>query len=267
LAAGAILAGGLWLAGRLAQGARRLLGRHPRMDSTVASFIASVVRYVALAVVLIAVLQTFGIPTTSIVAVLGAATLAIGLALQGTLSNVAAGVMLVMFRPYRIGDFVEVAGKSGVVIDVSIFTTELKTFDNIRIVLPNAQCWGAPIVNYFAYETRRLDLEFGVSYDADLDHAETVIRAALTADARVFAEPAPLVKVSRLGDFAVTILAQVWCKTSDHFLLRLDAAKAVKLALDRAGVVIPYPTSAQYQYEVQPRGNAAAGQEGARPRA
>lgn len=257
LVALAMLIVGLWGTGVIAGWVRRMSRRHKRMDDTLAAFFASIVRWALIAIVLIAVLDRFGVQTTQIVAVLGAATLAIGLALQGTLSNVAAGVMLVLFRPYRLGDFVEVAGQSGTVKDVNIFTTELATPDNVKIVLPNGQCWGAPIRNFTALPTRRIDLEIGVSYGCDLGQAAAVIEAAMRADARVLGEPAPLVKVKALGESAVTILASVWCATPDQYVLRFDLLRAVKEALDRADIAIPYPTTVTYQIEGAPEGDAA----------
>jgi small conductance mechanosensitive channel len=244
-----ILIAGLWGTGIVAAWVRRISRRHKRIDDTLAAFFASIVRWALIAFVIVAVLDRFGVQTTQIIAVLGAATLAIGLALQGTLSNVAAGVMLVLFRPYRLGDFVEVAGQSGIVKDVNIFTTELATPDNVKIVLPNGQCWGAPIRNLTAMPTRRLDLEVGVAYDCDLAIATALIEAAVRADARVLGEPAPMVKVKTLGDFSVTILASVWCATPDLYLLRFDLTRAVKEALDRGGVAIPFPTNVTYQIE------------------
>lgn len=244
-----LLIAGIWAAGAMAGWVRRISKRHKRIDDTLAAFFASIVRWVLIAIVLIAVLDRFGVQTTQIVAVLGAATLAIGLALQGTLSNVAAGVMLVLFRPYRLGDMVEVAGQIGQVKDVNIFTTELATPDNIKIVLPNGQCWGAPIRNFTALPTRRLDLDFSVGYDVDLAVATAVIDATVRADRRVLGEPAPLVKVKALGDFSVTVLASVWCETPDLYQLRFDLLRSVKEALDRAGVKIPFPTNVTYQID------------------
>src|SRR5262249_7781059 len=154
--------------------------------------------------VVVAVLNRFGVATTSIVAVLGASALAIGLALQGTLSNLAAGVMLMLFRPYRLGDTVELHGRLGVVEGVTLFTTEITTPQNIKIVLPNGLCWGAPMVNYTAHPRRRIDLDFSVAYDSDLERAISVLKAAAEAEPRVLAEPAARVDVTKLGDFAVT---------------------------------------------------------------
>ena len=248
----ALLIVGLSLSGRVANWVRRIARRHKRIDDTLAAFFASIVRWGLIAIVGIAVLDRFGVQTTQIIAVLGAATLAIGLALQGTLSNVAAGVMLALFRPYRLGDFVDVAGQSGVVKDVNIFTTELVTVDNVKIVLPNGQCWGAPIRNFTALPTRRIDLEFGVGYEVDIGAALGVIDAAVRADRRVLGEPAPLVKVKALGDFSVKIIASVWCATSDQYVLRFDLLRGVKEALDRAGISMPFPTNVTYQMDGAP---------------
>jgi len=245
--AAALLFGGLWASGWVAGWVRRASRRHKRIDDTLAAFFASIARWGVIAIVLVAVLDRFGVQTTQIIAVLGAATLAIGLALQGTLSNVAAGVMLVLFRPYRLGDFVEVAGLSGIVKDITIFTTELATVDNVKIVLPNAQCWGAPIRNFTALPTRRLDVTFAVAYECEIATALAVVEAAARADARVLGEPAPLVRIQAFGDFSITILASVWCATRDHYLLRFDLLRAVREALDRAGVAVPYPTTISYQ--------------------
>jgi small conductance mechanosensitive channel len=249
LIAAGILSVGLWLADALANAVKKAARRNPRIDDTLAAFLASLVRYGLMALVVIAVLDRFGVQTTQIIAVLGAATLAIGLALQGTLSNVAAGVMLMLFRPYKLGDFVEIAGQRGVVKDINIFTTELASLDNVKIVLPNGQCWGAPISNFTAHDTRRAELVFSVGYDADLNQAIAVIDQTVRADPRVLAEPAAQVKVTALGDHGVAITAHIWTKTADLIAVKLDALKAVKEALDRAHIAIPFPTQVAYHFE------------------
>lgn len=247
VAAIVILLAGLWIAGFAGRAVRRLSRRHPRIDSTLAAVFASVVRYGLIAVVLLAVLNRFGVETTSIVAVLGAAALAIGLALQGTLSNLAAGVMLVLFRPYRIGDFVEVGGRMGSVRDVTLFTTELTTLDNLRVTLPNGLCWGAPMVNYTINDTRRTELTLSVAYDTDLNKAMAVVKETLESDARVFGDPEPFIKVRALGDFSVDIVVRYWTATADALDLQFDLTKAIKEAFDRAGIVIPFPTTLNYE--------------------
>lgn len=252
-AAAGLLVAGLWASGWLAGLVRRAAGRVKNADATLAAFFASIVRWGVLAFVAIAVLSRFGVETTSLVAILGAATLAIGLALQGTLSHVAAGVMLILFRPYKLGDFVEVAGQRGVVRNIDIFTTELATLDNVRIVLPNGQCWGAPITNFTHHDTRRVDLDFGISYEDDIDRAIGVISDTVVADPRVRRDPPVWVKVTKLADSAVTIQARVWCRTDDVLDLRADLLRRVKLALDAGAITIPYPTSVTYHIEKTPQ--------------
>ena len=188
------------------------------------------------------VLNTFGIQTTSIVAVIGAAGLAIGLALQGTLSNVAAGVMIILFRPFKNGDFVEVAGEMGTVQEISLNFTELSSLGNVQVIIPNSQIWGNVITNYSAYDTRRAEWVFGVSYGADLKKAEAIIRETIMADPRSMTEPAPFVQVNNLGDFSVDFLVRVWCASGDYFQYQADMKRAVKEALDSGGIEIPFPT-------------------------
>lgn len=252
LAAAATLIIGLALANWAGGAVRRLSRRHPRIDDTLAAFFSWIVRYALIGFVIVAVLNRFGVETTSIVAVLGATALAVGLALQGTLSNLAAGVMLILFRPYRLGDYVELDTKAGTVRDVNLFTTELATPNNLKIVLPNSLCWGAPIVNYSAHGTRRLDLRFTIAYDTDLNHALAVIETVIEGDPRVLADPEPNVRVEALGDFAIVLLARLWCATPDALELQYALTKAGKEALDAYGVVIPFPTSTNYEVRLPP---------------
>jgi small conductance mechanosensitive channel len=247
LAAAAILLIGLWLAGRVGKAVRRIAAKSPRIDDTLAGFLAQLVRYAILAFVILAVLQRFGVETTSIVAVIGATTLAIGLALQGTLSNVAAGVMLILFRPYRIGEFVEVASSTGKISDVGLFTTTLTTIDGVIVTLPNGLCWGAPIRNFSALPNRRFEIKVGVAYDTPLDLALDVVEDAVRADGRVLSTPEPFVKVTGLGDFAIDITAYAWAKNAEWFETRLDLLKGVKEALDAEGISIPFPTTLNYE--------------------
>ena len=188
------------------------------------------------------ILNRFGIQTTSLVAVVGAAGLAIGLAMQGALSSIAAGVMLVIFRPFKIGDFVDVAGLMGTVKDISIVATELATVDNLQIIVPNAQVWGSPITNYSTYDTRRAEWLFGVGYGADLAKAEQIIRDTVLSDPRALQEPAPFLQVNNLGDFSVDFLVRVWCNRTDLFAFQADMKRAVKEAFDANGIDIPFPT-------------------------
>ncbi|MGE0828539.1 MAG: mechanosensitive ion channel family protein [Hyphomonadaceae bacterium] len=247
LAAAAILIIGLWIAGFAARSVRRAAKRNPRIDYTLASVLASIVRYAIIAIVLLAVLHRFGVETTSIVALFGAAALAVGLALQGTLSNLAAGVMIVVFRPYSIGDFVEVSGQQGNVRHINLFTTELATISNLKVVLPNGLCWGAPIINFTAHPTRRTELQFGVDYKSDLNQAIAVITQVLERDSRVHKTPPPFVKVRTLGDFSVTIVARYWTDTPVALDAQFDLTQKVKEALDAAGIAIPFPTTMNYE--------------------
>lgn len=217
------------------------------LDDTLFTFLGNIVRYVVLIFAALFVLNTFGVQTTSIIAALGAAGLAIGLALQGTLSNVAAGVMIILFRPVRLGDFVTVAGVSGTVKDISLNTTELATLDNVQVIVPNSNVWGNVITNYSVYDTRRAEWTFGVSYGSNLAEAERVIRDTILSDPRALTDPEPFCQVNNLGDSSVDFLVRVWCSSSDKFAFEADMKRQVKEALDRAGIEIPFPTQTMIQ--------------------
>ncbi|WP_127561282.1 mechanosensitive ion channel family protein [Nioella ostreopsis] len=217
------------------------------LDDTLFTFLGNLARYAVLILVLVVVLNTFGVQTTSLVAAIGAAGLAIGLALQGTLSNVAAGVMIILFRPIKLGDFVSVAGVSGTVKDISLNTTELATLDNVQVIVPNASVWGSVITNYSVYDTRRAEWTFGVSYGSNLATAEKVIRDTILSDPRALPEPEPFCQVNNLGDSSVDFLVRVWCASSDKFSFEADMKRQVKEALDKAGIDIPFPTQTLIQ--------------------
>jgi len=237
-----------WIVAGMVSGlVRRRIVSHPQIDDTIGGFAASIVRWLILLVTLIAILQLFGIEATSLVAVLGAGTLAIGLALQGTLSDVAAGVMLIIFRPYKIGQFVDIGGTSGTVKDLNIFVTELVTPDNVQIIMPNGQAWGAVVTNFSAHDTRRLDLTFGIDYGDDADKAIQIILDVANADERVHKDPEPWVRVTNLGDSSVDLGVRLWCEAGDYWELRFHMLKAVKEAFDAGGVSIPYPHSVEIQ--------------------
>lgn len=240
LGALAVLVIGLWVAGKLRKGTTRALER-TKTDPTLVPFLSGIVYYLALAVVLIVVLGLFGIETTALIAVLGAAGLAVGLALQGTLSNFSSGVMLLVFRPFRAGDYVDVGGTAGTVQEVGIFTTILHTPDNVRIIVPNSAIYGSTIANYSANETRRNDLVVGVSYGDDLALAQKTIESVLTRDSRVLEEPEPVVAVSELGDSSVNFVVRPWCQASDYWALRFDLTRRLKEELEKAGCSIPFP--------------------------
>jgi small conductance mechanosensitive channel len=236
-----VLVIGWIVAGAVGSWARRRVMANPNLDDTIGSFVASILKWVILLITLIAVLGLFGIQATSLVAVLGAATLAIGLALQGTLSDLAAGFMLILFRPYKLGQFVDIGGTSGTVKDINLFVTELATPDNVQIVMPNGQAWGSIITNYSTHDTRRLDLTFGIDYGDDADKAMEIIVQVASADDRVHADPAPWARVVNLGDSSVDLGVRVWCNAADYWELKFHLTKAVKEAFDRDGISIPYP--------------------------
>ncbi|WP_439104018.1 mechanosensitive ion channel family protein [Celeribacter marinus] len=237
-----ILFVGMFLSGWAGRRIRGISKRHAKLDDTLFNFLGNITRYIILGFTVLIVLNTFGIQTTSIVAVIGAAGLAIGLALQGTLSNVAAGVMIVLFRPFKNGDFVEVAGMSGTVKDISLNFTELANVSNVQVIVPNSQVWGNIITNFSTNQTRRAEWIFGVGYGADLKAAEEAIRATILADPRSLSEPEPFIQVNNLGDFSVDFLVRVWVSSPDYFKYQADIKRAVKEALDAAGIDIPFPT-------------------------
>jgi small conductance mechanosensitive channel len=249
----------LLVIGRIVCGAiRRTMRRgleRSSIDETLVPFLSSLVYYLALAVVVIAVLNLFGIQTASVIAVFAAAGLAIGLAMQGTLSNFAAGVMLLIFRPFRIGDFVEVAGTAGSVQEIGIFSTVLHTPDNVKITVPNSAIYGDTVKNYSANDTRRNDLAIGISYDDDIARAIETIRKVLSGDSRVLDDPEPIVAVGDLGDSSVNLLVRPWCAGGDYWPLRFDLMRKLKEELEAAGCSIPYP---QRDVHLHGDGQAAA---------
>jgi small conductance mechanosensitive channel len=231
---------GRMVAGALRKGVRSAMTRR-KVDETLIPFASGIVYYLALAVVLIAVLGLFGIETTSLIAVLGAAGLAVGLALQGTLSNFAAGVMILIFRPFKLGDFVETAGSTGSVKEIGIFTTTLATPDNKKVIVPNSAAFGGTITNYSAYGTRRNDMVIGISYDDDIGRAVEIIRGILASDERVLKDPESVVAVGGLGDSSVDLIVRPWCNASDYWGVRSDVTRRMKEELEAAGCSIPYP--------------------------
>ncbi|MEX0968923.1 MAG: mechanosensitive ion channel domain-containing protein [Paracoccaceae bacterium] len=240
-----VLVGG-WVAASMVAGVvRRRVMAQPQIDDTVGIFIANLIRYAILLMVLIAVLNVFGVEATSLVAVLGAASLAVGLALQGTLSHVAAGFMLVMFRPYKLGHFVDIGGTAGTVKEINLFFTELATPNNEQVIVPNGQAWGSVIINYSYHATRRADLVFGIDYADDIDKAMEIILRLARADARVLDDPEPWVRVTNLGDSSVDLTARLWANADDFWEIKFAMTKAVKEAFDAEGISIPYPHSVE----------------------
>lgn len=220
---------------------RKALSRSSRIDLTLTGFLSSMVKYLVLVFTVIAVLNQFGVQTASLIAVLGAAGLAIGLAMQGTLSNIAAGVMLLVFRPFKIGDYVEVSGQSGTVNSINLFVTELTTPDNKQIIVPNSNIWGQSVVNYSYHATRRLDLEIGISYGDDIDQAIRVVNEMLDAESRALKDPAPMIAVANLGASSVDLTIRVWVNAGDYWPLKFDLTKRLKQTFDARGIGIPFP--------------------------
>lgn len=246
-----VLIAGWWFAGWAKKITEKALNRVKNADPTLTGFLSSVVRYLILAVTVVAVLGRFGVETTSLIAVMGAAGLAIGLALQGTLSNVAAGVMLLFFRPFRVGQFVDTGGHMGTVQHLGLFVTELSTIDNVQIIIPNSDIWGAPIKNFSVNGKRRLDLQCGIGYGDNIDDAIAVFRKVVESDERVLTEPAELtVFVDSLGDSSVNITARFWLKSSDYWQTKWDLTRELKMALDKADIEIPFPQ--RFVHMVQP---------------
>jgi small conductance mechanosensitive channel len=219
------------------------------VDDTLESFILSLSRIILMLFVIIATVGALGIQTTSFIAVLGAAGLAIGLALQGSLSNFASGVLIVLFRPYKVGDFVEAAGISGVVVHVEILTTIFKTGDNKQVIVPNGQVLGSVITNYSAHDTRRVDMVIGVSYEDDLDKVRATLEELIAADDRVLAEPAHKIAVSELADSSVNFIVRPWVKSEDYWGVKFDMTEAIKKRFDAEGISFPYPQQDVHLYK------------------
>jgi small conductance mechanosensitive channel len=262
LVAGLILAVTIWLANRLAAvakaGIERVNRQHPA-DHTLGEFVAAIVKYVVVAIGLIAVLQQLGVQATSVIAVLGAASLAVGLALQGTLSNVAAGVMLLLQRPYKIGDKVELNGRQGVVAGMDLFNTRLLDYDGLTLFLPNGKVFGDMIVNITRAGRRRIELVFGVDYEDDLDLALATLLELAAADKRVLVDPAPWSGVTALADSSVSVTLRCWASPDDWINTKFDLVKAVKEGFEAKGLSFPYPHQVSLvRQEVWPKGAGGA---------
>ncbi|UWR48451.1 mechanosensitive ion channel family protein [Phaeobacter inhibens] len=215
---------------------------HASLDVTLFHFLGNLARYVILAFAVLFVLNTFGVQTTSIIAAIGAAGLAIGLAMQGALSNVAAGIMLILFRPFKLGDFIEVDGEMGTVKEITLNNTVIASLSNLKVIIPNSEVWGNTITNYSEFDTRRAEWNFGVGYGANLATAEQVIRDTIMSDSRSHAEPEPFIQVNNLNSSSVDFLVRVWVDAAEYFQYQADMKRRVKEALDAAGIDIPFPT-------------------------
>ena len=240
---------GKWVVSLIVKGVLKAMQKSD-VDTTLRRFIASLARMVLMLFVIIAAIHQLGIQTASLIAVLGAAGLAIGLALQGSLSNFAAGVLIVLFRPYKVGDWIEGAGVSGSVEEVQILTTVLKTGDNKRVIIPNSQIMGSTITNYSANPTRRVDLVVGVSYSDDLDKVRKELEQLVAADERILKDPAPTIAVSELADSSVNFVLRPWVNTADYWAVYFDLTERVKKRFDEVGVSIPFPQRDVYIHNV-----------------
>jgi small conductance mechanosensitive channel len=231
---------GRWLAGVAGRIVEKAMVK-AHIDKTIAKFAKNLTHIGILVVVVIAALGTAGVATAQFAVVIGAAGLAVGLALQGSLANFASGFLMVIFRPFKVGDFIEAAGVKGTVKEIQIFNTLINTPDNIRVIIPNAQLTGGNIMNYTANGTRRVDLVIGISYEDDINKARSVIEGVLAGDERVLREPAPTVAVSGLGDSSVNFVVRPWVKATDYWDAYFGITAKVKLALDKNDISIPYP--------------------------
>jgi len=219
---------------------KKLLSK-AKMDLILINFVSSIVNTVLLLFIVVAALDQLGVDTTSLIALVGAAGLAIGLALQGSLQNFAAGVMLIIFRPFKSGDFIEAGGVTGVVEMINIFSTTLRTGDNREIIIPNGSIYSSAITNYSARETRRIDMVFGIGYDDDIKKAREIMQEILAAEDRVLSEPATLIAVGELADSSVNFVVRPWVKSADYWAVKFDITEKIKLAFDENSISIPYP--------------------------
>lgn len=226
-----------------------------KIDETLVNFLRNIIYFALLVVVIIAALDQLGVNTTSVLAVFATAGLAVGLALKDSLSNFAAGVMIIIFRPFKIGDFIEAGGTSGVVEEISIFNTVFRTPDNRQIIVPNAQIYGGTIVNVSAKDTRRIDLVFGIGYDDDLAKARELIWEVIKSDERILKDPEPAVALAELADSSVNIAVRPWVNSGDYWTVRSDMLERVKNAFDQNGISIPYPQRDLHVYHE--KGNAS----------
>jgi len=230
----------------------RMLNRvaeRSNVDESLRKFLLDLAYGMLMAIVIIAALERLGVKTTAAIAILGALGLAIGLALQGSLGNFASGVLIIMFKPYKVGDLVEAAGHIGVVDEIKVFNTVLRTADNIQILIPNGQVTGGSIKNMSVRGTRRIDLTFGIGYDDDLKKAKAMIEKVLSEDSRILPEPAYQVAVSNLGDSSVDFVVRPWVNTPDYWAVRFDLIEKLKLEADAQGISIPFPQRDVHFYE------------------
>jgi len=231
---------GRWVARIIRRATEKLMTRS-KVDVTLVTFVGNLIYVALLTFIILAALAQLGIQTTSFIAVIGAAGLAVGLALQGSLANFAAGVLMLIFRPFQAGDFIEGAGVAGVVEEIQIFTTQLRTVDNKTIIIPNAKITGDNITNYTKKEKRRVDLVIGVSYGDDIEKVKSVVADVLNGDERVLKDPPPTIAVLELGDSSVNFAVRPWVKTGDYWDVYFDTTERIKVRFDAEGICIPFP--------------------------
>ncbi|UYG08613.1 mechanosensitive ion channel family protein [Halomonas sp. M4R1S46] len=227
-----------------------------KLDPLLVKFLGNILYALLMIFVVLAAISQVGIQTTSLIAVIGAAGLAIGLALQGSLANFAAGVLVIIFRPYKIGDYVEAGGVAGVIDDVQIFTTELKTADNRKIIVPNGQMMNGAITNYSSHATRRVDLVVGVGYDDDIDTVRRVLQGVVAEDPRVLEDPAPTIRMSAMGDSSVSWIVRPWVKAEDYWDVHWEMTEEIKRRFDVEGISIPFPQRDVHVYHHAEAGEA-----------
>lgn len=248
--AAAIFVVGRWVTRNIIKLLARMM-RKSKVDEMLINFVTSIVNVLLLLFVVVAALGQLGVDTTSLIALVGAAGLAVGLALQDSLKNFAAGVLLIVFRPFKEGDFVEVAGIAGIVEHVAIFTSVLRTGDNREVIVPNGHIYSGVITNYSKRETRRVDMVFGISYGDDLRKAKDILLQVVEADERVLKDPAPVVAVSGLGDSSVNLIVRPWVKTGDYWPVFWALTEQVKLKFDEEGITIPFPQMDIHNHRVE----------------
>ena len=253
LAALLILIVGRIVANGVAGGARKAMHK-ANVDENLIGFVAGLARFSIIAFTIIAMLSKLGVQTTSFVVVLGAAGLAVGLALQGSLSNFASGVLLLTFRPFKKGDFIEAGGTSGSLHEISVFTTVLHTPDNKKVIVPNAQVTGAVIINYSANDTRRVDMVAGIGYGDDIGKAREVLPRIVSSHASVLQDPAPVIEVGELADSSVNLIVRPWVKTADYWRVYWDLTEEIKLEFDREGISIPFPQTDVHLFQDSAQG-------------
>ncbi len=247
-----ILIIGWWLAGWVAKKTKKACDKTDRIDNTITPLIVQFVRYAIIVTAVVSVLQIFGIGTASIIAVLGSFGLAIGLALQGAMSNVASGIMIVALRPFSVGNTVEIGGILGTVVQIGLFYTRLDTFDGVCIVMPNSKIWGTEIRNYSKNKIRRMNLKFGIGYGDDINKAYSIIDNIYKAEPKILDDPAPTIAVTELADSSVNLIAYAWTKTGDWWATQLKLVKTVKEAFDKEGISIPFPQTDVHLFAEKP---------------